>query len=153
MKKIHTIETRNAETGEVLSRSKINTRGKVVAGVLAVSTMFGTGYGIDRAEDYFKHKKHVSTEYHDFSKYNLAGNPEELAKIYEKEGISPNDLEFYTVKGEQNAEEVAKAMGIYNWAEVGDSIISAQVNDPESKARWTMHPGQIVVVPKDLFDK
>lgn len=153
MKKNHTLETSNAETGEIISRSRITTRGKVVAGVLAVSTMLGAGYGIDRAEDYLNHKKHVYTEYDDFSKYNLAGNPEELAKIYEKEGIGPNNLEFYTVQGERNAEEVAKSMGIYNWGDVGRNIISPQVNDPESKVRWTMHPGQIVVVPKDLFDK
>lgn len=127
-------------------------RRKAVA-LLAGAAVLGGSYAIDRGEDFLKNKAHTNAEYNDFSKYGLANNPKELAKIYKKEGISPNDLAFYTVQGEQSAEEVAKDMGVYNWAEVGDSIISAQVNDPESKSRWTMHAGQTVVIPKDLVSK
>jgi len=112
-------------------------RRKVVA-LLAGATVLGGAYAIDRGEDFLKNNAHTNTETNDFSKYGLA---------------NPNDLAFYTVRGEQSAEEVAKDMGIYNWAEVGDSIISAQVNDPNSKDRWTMHAGQVVVLPKDMTSK
>lgn len=135
-----------------IEKPNYSLRRKMIASLLGFAVL-GGAYAIDRGEDFLKNSAHTSIEYKDFSKYNLAKQPEELAKIYEKENIGPSNLDFYTVQGEKNAEEVAKNMGIYNWAEVGDGIISAQVNDPKSKERWTMHSGQTVVVPKDLFAK
>ncbi len=154
MKKIRTLETLNTETGLVESRVRVNNpRTKIAAGVLAVSAILGSHYGLDKAEEYLDHIKHVNTQYDDFGKYEIGSRPEDLAKILEKRGMTEKDITIYTVKNEMTAEQVAKEMGIDNWGEVGRELISPQVNDPNSKTRWTMHSGQTVVVPNDLFDK
>lgn len=134
-------------------KSKITTRGKLAIGALALSVFAAGHTGLNKLEEHNKRQDHIEAEYKDFGKYGLADNPKELAKVYKKEGIGPEDVIFYTVKGEPTAYDVSKDMGIYHWGEVTENIVSTQVNDSNSKARWTMHPGQTVVVPKDLFDK
>lgn len=133
------------------STKQVNKNRLKFAGALLGASILG-GISVEKFEDVQQNLHNIS-EYHDFGKYEIGSRTEDLSKVLEKRGMTEKDITIYTVKGERNAEEVAKDMGIYNWGEVGKELISQQLNDPKSKERWTMHSGQTVVVPNDLFDK
>ena len=136
---------------EQLSTKKESPKRLKLAGALLGAAIL-SGIGVEKFEG-FQQSIHKNSEFTDFGKYEIGSHPEDLAKVLEKRGMTEKDITVYTVKGEQTAEEVAKDMGIYNWGEVGRELISQQINDPKSIERWTMHSGQTVVVPNDLFDK
>ena len=136
MKQNDSMEISKAHSPVAERKGKITLRGKVAVGALAVTAFLGAHNGVNAWNEHNKKQSHIDVEYKDFGKYGLASNPSELSKIYKKEGIGPEDVTFYTVKSEPTAYDVSKDMGIYNWGEVTDNIVSLQVNDPESKARW-----------------